>query len=587
MWALGGPIISLFTLVILNVIVVRSQFGSLGSISEPISLRGDALFGLRVFTNLERYGSWSGGSYLGWPEGQNLWDYPPVGDLGNIAISYALVTMLGNAVTAYNVFYLLGFNLQYVVTLLGLKALGYRTWVAATCSIAFALAPYHFDRGVGHLYLSNYAVIMLVVCLAIAELRALSSSGSAKPTSAGSKIWYLKWAGAGLVASMFGIYYALFSGVIFVTLMAFLALKGLRSRRVAVGVSTLAAGVLGQVVLVRVRQSGELATPARQLWESDLYSLKPVFLLTPSQWSEIEFFANVRGEVAQAIQFPGEAASSLGIVLSLATLYGISRGLLRFRPVDQNPNAKSLRNGARRNLELGIVILIMAVFMVLSMSGGGGAYLSLLGLEEFRVWARASIVFAALATVLLALLFEELERNFSRLPTLALSSLLLLIGVGMAELALVRGNEALSDQAATDADSARSAAAELERDLSSGSVLQLPLVPFPESPPIEKMTDYSHFLPTLYTDKFAWSYGNIRYRGRTLPCAPPDSELANCAVDKGYKAIWIDRLAYQDGAESLIAQLINEFEALGARTITRTPNERYAYIVIDESYGGS
>ena len=40
-------------------------------------------------------------------------------------------------------------------------------------------------------------------------------------------------------------------------------------------------------------------------------------------------------------------------------------------------------------------------------------------------------------------------------------------------------------------------------------IFQMPYVPFPESPPVNKMVDYEHFKAYLHSKPLRWSYGAI------------------------------------------------------------------------------
>ena len=570
--------ISLF--VVLNSVVIHSQYGDIRSITQPVSLSGDALFGVRVFANLEQYGSWSGSHHLGWPEGQNLWDYPPVADLGNMGISYLLVAVIGNAITAINVLYLLGFNLQLVAGYVGVRILGKNRWIAWCSGFVFALAPYHFDRGIAHLYLSNYAILILVLCFVMAELK--SSRERAFETAARYcqeerlRCWFV----LGLASSAFGVYYALFSAIIFSTAIILLILTRAETRRIAIGLSGLTTGVVTQVGVVRLMQSGGVTTPIRQVWESDLYSLKPILLLTPSPWSQFEKLASVKGMIDSAIQFPGEPTASLGILLSVSLLFGTLKAIwiVGFRRANTNP---TFAVSSADTTALVVFPVALAVVMIsFAVSGGAASYISLIGLEEFRVWSRSSIVLTSIAVVLLAGFLDDLRLNVYKMRSVAVATLVMIMAIGLAELVFVQRNEALRSQTQLDAYMAQSAVYDLEKELAAGAILQLPMVPFPESPPVNDMTDYAHFLPTLYTTNYSWSYGNVRYSGNDVPCDTIDLNIAECVLEFQYQAIWIDGAGFDDGGAAIRSGLVTEFERMEIQTLTRSPNERYSYILL-------
>ena len=43
-------------------------------------------------------------------------------------------------------------------------------------------------------------------------------------------------------------------------------------------------------------------------------------------------------------------------------------------------------------------------------------------------------------------------------------------------------------------------------------IFQLPIVPFPENPPVYRMSDYDHLRAYLHSDTLGWSYGGVKGR---------------------------------------------------------------------------
>ena len=100
----------------------------------------------------------------------------------------------------------------------------------------------------------------------------------------------------------------------------------------------------------------------------------------------------------------------------------------------------------------------------------------------------------------------------------------------------------------------------LEGRLAPGAmVFQLPVVPFPEAPPVYELADYEHFRPYLATHSLRFSYGSLkgRSRGRWQRDAEtlPTSEFVKKLERYGFAAVYFSRRGYADGGEKLLREL--------------------------------
>lgn len=110
----------------------------------------------------------------------------------------------------------------------------------------------------------------------------------------------------------------------------------------------------------------------------------------------------------------------------------------------------------------------------------------------------------------------------------------------------------------TDAD--ENFGRELERKLPRGAaVFQLPVVNFPESPNINKMQDYEHLRPFLWTRNVRFSYGTDKGREREGWQRHVERLIPNEMVDylstHGFDAIMINRRGFGDNGRGLEASL--------------------------------
>ena len=139
--------------------------------SAPHSIAGDDLLGNMLYKSVVQYGLkgvWFCPS-LGAPEMAKLIDTP--------FMSYTTVLKVlvcswftSNIYTITYINYALSFMLSGMTMYLLLNRLIDRIWIKTFFSIAFAITPYHFLRGMVHLTLSNYypmpmaIYLMLLIC---------------------------------------------------------------------------------------------------------------------------------------------------------------------------------------------------------------------------------------------------------------------------------------------------------------------------------------------------------------------------------------------------------------------------------------
>jgi len=90
-------------------------------------------------------------------------------------------------------------------------------------------------------------------------------------------------------------------------------------------------------------------------------------------------------------------------------------------------------------------------------------------------------------------------------------------------------------------------------ETSSCPVLQLPIVAFPENPPMNRMLDYEHFFVPLIDDKRSWSYGAMKNTKNDIFAkyrAKQDWEsLFEFAQAKGFCLVHIDKSGFRSGKE--------------------------------------
>jgi len=548
-------LLPLLVALLVVILVVVTQFGSVTNLSQPLTLQGDEIFGLRIFANLGRFNSFSGND-LGWPTGQNLWDYPPVGDLWNLGLAWIFVKIFGDIFLAYNLFFLATFALQSFTAYYCVNKLTHSKFPPLISALIFPLLPYHFDQGSSHLMLSNYFVVMV-------GLSGLVRVVLVQDEEEGRGSEKLKYILLGVLCSGFGIYYALF----FVITSLVLILYGIRRRQVLRNISLFLVGqtvaIVAQFIFIIQKQSGELNTPGRQLWASDLYSLKPFLLILPSPWGRSSQFSSIYQKVNDAIAFKGEGTSALGIGLSLVFFTTMILVVGAWRSAKCAEGAHDDSEASRQTFyESQRVALILTIsYVLMAVSGGGNALLSVVGLSDFRVWSRVGIFIATTMIICGAFQLDRWISVFRERPSLVRATGITFLIVLLFELVPVSTDSDVRLSVSLRHAEVKGAVQQLEETQESGAFLQLPIIAFPEEPPVYGMSDYSHFLPSLYSERFSWSYGSVKYSNDHALCAE-GTNIVKCAQINGFSGIWIDRFGYPDNGNALFDQIALEADNL-------------------------
>ena len=124
---------------------------------------------------------------------------------------------------------------------------------------------------------------------------------------------------------------------------------------------------------------------------------------------------------------------------------------------------------------------------------------------------------------------------------------------------MVRPPAARRKSAAQLADDRAAVAAVEQTAGPQASLFQLPAVPFPEAGKTQRMPDYEHFRPFLASDRLRLSYGGLRGPAASNWIAAtarlPAPDLVTRLQDTGFAVLWIDRRAYTDNADDLLARI--------------------------------
>lgn len=525
----------------------------------PFSYGGDSVAYAMFVKSIRDTGSYHATDLLGAPFGQELYDFPQGGERLHLVLLRVLSWFSRDAYFVLNVSYLLGFVLIALSAHFVLRTLGARPIVAGATALLFAFLPYHFWRAEQHVFLSAYYAVPLAVLMAVWALDdelPLTPSRLKAAWRGGQRGRLLVIALSAVVLGSASPYYAVFA-VLVITAAGGIALLRHRSWASVVAPAVLAVVIGGVLVtnlmpelLYRRSHGTNLEVANRPLSEGEAFGLHVTQMLLPSPGHRIDLFNRV-GLRGYAGDLPGEGGNALGFVglagAGLGVVGLIGRRLGRY----QHPLIPRLDAIALTALFIGIV-------------GGVGFTLAVFGFTQIRVWSRIVVVIAFCALAIVALVVDRVFDTewWRRRRLLAVAAVVLVTVVGLAD--QIPSN-ATPDYDAIDAvyQSDRAFIAAMESALPAGAmVFQLPVVPFPESPPVNAMGSYDHARGYVFgTGKLKWSFGGVR--GREADWQPawmaePLPRALDGLAAAGFAALYVDDNGYVDQGATINSQLFKE-----------------------------
>jgi phosphoglycerol transferase len=508
----------------------------------------------------------------GYPFGSTFLDYPS-SDAGGFAILKILGMFSGKYYAALNLFFLLSFPFIAITSFASFRALKLNSWFSLSACLVYTFAPFHFLKA-GHIFYTWYFVVPIFF---YAAFKVFYFQKSVENKQAYFKSIILL-ALALLIASSFGVYYALFGTIV----IGIGGIAGALSRKsysnltlsvAAIAIITL--GVIANVSPSLINNSIEGKNPeavSRSIYGSEIYGFKIVQLLLPRPGHHFAPLSKKTDFYNASTPLVNEnAASSLGIIgaLGLLVLAGVLIKSLSGRAVDSR---------------LGLFALIGITLILFGTIGGLGSLFSMLITASIRGWNRVSIFisYAAIAAFFIALqIFIEQRHQFWKtkfvVPVIACALVIFSI-YDQTTWACKPCNLATSSSFKME----KGFISDLENILPKGSsIYQLPYMYFPENPGLHRLPDYEHAIGFSNSKDLQWSYGGLKGRKgdvffRALAKEPIKKQIETIQ-NLGFNAIYIDRRGFADNANAVLSDLRN---TLGDPIATREDGEIVVFRVI-------
>jgi phosphoglycerol transferase len=538
----------------------------------PLWFESDALFYQTLIKGLIENGWGLHNKCIGMPAGLDLHDVP-IPDNLHFGLIKLISFFAPNSAATLNIFALLTFPLVTITSLFVFRCLNLSRPTSIVASLLYAFLPYHFLRLGGHTLLSAYYAVplaTLVIVWAFSTEPVFFRHDETKNNyrlSILSRKSLISIVVCAVVAST-GFYYAFFACFFLVVAVIYNLLTRQRTY------STLSAGILIFLIFLGViinllpnlyyksAHGPNIQAATRSPADAEVYGLKITQLVLPSDCHRVAFWRRFKTRYNTSAPFSNEnSTASLGVVGTFGFLILIA-WIFGYKGRASNPPPDLPKKLSILNLSA----------VLLGTIGGFGSLFAYFISPQIRAYNRISVYIGFFAITAFFLSFEALLKHFKKTKTSSLLfhvllALILIAGIldqtpsfyptGMT-------NTSFKESYRQEADFIR----QVEAAVPAGTMIfQLPYVPCPENPPVNRMKDYDHFRAYLHSESLRWSYGTIKGRmtdgWQKAITERPLEEFVALASLSGFGGIYLDRFGYPDGGAELEAKL--------SRILTVTP----------------
>ncbi len=512
-------------------------------------LDGDHLFTL---TTLKRSGSFSEffrSSNLGAPFSGTNFDFPFMGDLGNI-VYFKLFTCLFGHSMGLNIGYFMLFPITALISFVVMKKLGIAGIWAIAGSVTFSFLPYRMLRNTLHLFLNCYYQIPIAVifCFWLIQDDRFLAADKSFFSYKRNLIGVLGF----IVIAYTGIYYAFFTAF-FVCIS--IVYKMWNKKDVSCIKNGMAACLLicipiatGYIpnFLFQIKNGHNIEAPVRNPVEAEVYGMKITQLFIPVRDYGSNWIKSIKEAYEQA-PVPNEGSEYLG----LAGIAGFVL-LIFCLFMNQHKNHKT-------DEKIMILSKLNIFAVLLGTVGGFGSIFALCISSQIRAYNRISVFIAYFSILSICMVLTNLLKGNRNVSFIV--GLIFLFG--------------FFDQMHTESYSFRQEMVnsyysdkkfvqEIEQLVSENAMIyQWVYQPYPEHPPIQNMGDYASFRGYLHSDHLKWSYGD--YKGRDADlwnrnlASKTTEERIRVISNVGFEGIYIDTYAY---SEKELAKLLGTMQSV-------------------------
>lgn len=521
------------------------MWGKNFSIFFPWQYDGDAIFSAVQIKSVIESGTFWQNSFLGFPNGYQLYDFPLV-ESGNFLIIYLESLFTKNFAVVLNIYYFFTFLFTALVSVYTCKRLYLNKAFSLCVSVLFAFSSYHLLRGEAHLFLSAYYAIPIYLLFMLYVF-----SNDIKLTKIQMIIGIL----AVIFCASTGVYYAFFSCYFLIIIGIFGSLA--QKNWTSLVRSIILVGLIGLSVFLNILPSifyhmeygNNMEVAQRLSLESEIYGLKIMALLLPPPFSGFSFLHHVSDTYNINSTVGTNLMPYLGIAGSIGFIFLLFVSL----------NSRCAKFFDEKIITLSTLNLSA---LLLATVGGFGALFAYLISPEIRCYDRISIFILYFSLLGLALFLQELLLKYKnsrcRIYSWLIAGFLLIVGLYNQTGHYQKDYESIQAKFYNDQRFFQ----EIENNYPKGaSIFQLPYWGFPETAGVYGLLPYDCFRGYLNSKKLKWSCGAVK--GRTIAnwqeniSQKPIPELLENIILIGFSGLYIDRKGYEDQGKQIETQLVS------------------------------
>lgn len=514
----------------------------------PLHYNGDALLHAMFIKGMIDNGWYWQNPSLGAPSGLKMYDFPGVDNSAAIVL-WVISRFTNDPILVLNIFYLLTFPLITIAGLFVFRQFKFPFLVSLAGSLLYTFLPYHFMRDESHLFLSAYYFVPLAVLVLI--WIASDQFHQQRLFNLRSYNFVFSLIVCVLLGST-GLYYPFF--FCFLLLVAGLAasinrrtLRALAIASVFIVVTFVTLVVNLSPSLINIYRHGDAGVTQRNLAGPEIYGLKVSQLLLPVTGHRVKALRELKDNYNKDTQVTENDAATLGFVGTVGFLLLIA--LLLYRN--------------RNEIEVLQDLSVLNIFAVLlGTIGGISSLFAVFVSAGIRSYNRISVFIAFFSLLALAVCLDLIYRNKIKTTqtrvvfNVALGLVLVLGILDQTTKGFVPDYPTIRAEFWND----RAFVSKVESSLPPGSMIfQLPYVPFPEHPQVNKMVDYDHLRGYLHSRTLRWSYGAMKNREGDLwqkqVAAAPLAEFLNTLAFAGFSGVYLDRNGYDNDGATEVARL--------------------------------
>ena len=486
---------------------------------------------------------------FGYPGGID-WAYIPTIDVTQNAFAWLVQLITGSPYAGLNLLLVLSFPLVAALAVIAFRLVGAQGPLAIALAVAFTFIPYHFDRGLSHMYLATLYAGVTGVILAIWIGTGRTSTTKKRAIAIAALVVITAWS---------GMYYSVFAIALTLTSVAWRWIQGDAIGRVgryaliplAIAGASLVAFLPGAIRLLT--DPPIINMVERNAADSVAFAGNLAQLLTPYATIDLPILGAFTSTLVESQQILGSAAESgiagFGTFVTTAALLVFLLGwVLRAR-----------RKQSTQPLPL--IALLITVGTVLFVPWGAGYLVAGLITPQLRAWGRLSPILLLLFLLGAAAVLAKTARSRKRT---ALVSAAIIVAIVFTSNVLpfrstytqaVDNGRFIEGQLRAYTTSVNAAIPE------QCGILQLPYMAFPENGIREPgLNDYEHGRLGLANPNKFFSYGTVKGTQEAVLTAaltdPPSRSQLDQLRQAGFCAIHLDKRGYTDVAWQRVTTML-------------------------------